>query len=156
MDFQKFLQLARALEQQQVDYVPVGGIALGVHGLVRATEDVDLFVRPEPDNIGRVRAALRAVWPDPEIDQILDSDFTGEYPAVRYGPPDGSFAVDLLARPGSRFGFDDLESQLVVVEGVTIRVATPRTLFRMKSGTARPIDRSDAASLREKFGLEGD
>lgn len=155
MDFQKFLQLARALEQQQVAYVLVGGVAMGVHGLVRATEDVDLFVRPGADNIGRVRAALRAVWPDPEIDQILDSDFTGEYPTVRYGPPDDSFAVDLLARLGSQFSFDDLESQVVEVEGIAIRVATPRTLFRMKSGTARPVDRSDAASLREKFGLEG-
>ena len=41
-----------------------------------------------------------------------------------------------------------------MVEGVSVRVATPRTLHRMKRDTVRPQDRLDADVLRARFGLE--
>ena len=154
MDFEKFLELMRAIEQHGVEYVLVGGIALGVHGLVRATEDIDLFVRPEPDNVERLKRALRSIWDDPEIERISAEDLAGEYPTVRYVPPGENPVIDFIARLGSEFRFEDLEAQTVMFEGVQVRVATPRTLFRMKKGTIRPIDRADAHALREKFGLE--
>ena len=49
--------------------------------------------------------------------------------------------------------FEDLESEEFVVEGVRARVATPRTLYRMKKDTVRPQDRLDAQALRERFDL---
>jgi hypothetical protein len=42
-------------------------VALGFHGLARATGDVDLFIRPEAENIERLQAALRTVFADPSI-----------------------------------------------------------------------------------------
>lgn len=88
-----------------------------------------------------------------DIAGITAQDLAGEYPTVRYGPSGEGFVIDLLSRLGSAFRFDDLEVQTVSVEGVPVRVATPATLYRMKRGTARPIDRADAAALREKFGI---
>jgi hypothetical protein len=41
------------------------------------------------------------------------------------------------------------------VEGVLVRVATPRTLCRMKRGTVRPIDHADALALRFAFDPKG-
>lgn len=154
MDFEKFLDVLRALAREGVDYVVVGAVALSLHGIVRATEDVDLFVRASPENVERLKRALRAIWDDPEIDQIAAADLAGEYPTIRYGPPGEGFVIDLLARLGSAFTIDDLEVQTVIVESVPIRVATPATLYRMKKDTIRPIDRADVAALREKFGIE--
>jgi hypothetical protein len=156
MDFDDFLRLIKGLDQHAVDYVLIGGVALSVHGLVRATEDIDLFVRPDADNIERLRRALRAVWDDPEIERITTEDLAGEYPTIRYVPPAGAPVVDLLSRLGTEFRFEDIESEQILVEGVLVRVATPRALYRMKKDTVRPIDRADAAALREKFALEGD
>lgn len=153
MDFDKFLEVLRALAREGVDYVLVGAVALGVHGIVRATEDVDLFIRPDGENVERLKRALRSVWDDPDIAGITADDLAGEYSTVRYGPPGEGFVIDLLSRLGSAFAFEDLESEMVSVEGVPARVATPATLYRMKRGTLRPIDRADAAALREKFGL---
>ncbi|HEX9818031.1 MAG TPA: nucleotidyl transferase AbiEii/AbiGii toxin family protein [Methylomirabilota bacterium] len=153
MDFDKFLEVLRALAREGVDYVLVGAVALGVHGIVRATEDVDLFIRPDGENVERLKRALRSVWDDPDIAGITADDLAGEYSTVRYGPPGEGFVIDLLSRLGSAFAFEDLESEIVSVEGVPARVATPATLYRMKRGTLRPIDRADAAALREKFGL---
>ena len=155
MDFERFLDLLRALAREGVDYVLVGGVALNLHGIVRATEDVDLFIRPSGDNIDRLKRALGSLWNDPEIGEISAEDLIGDSPTIRYGPPDEALVVDLLARLGSAFAFDDLETQTVMVEGVPVKVATPATLYRMKKDTIRPIDRADAAALREKFRLGG-
>ena len=143
MDFDKFLEVLRALAHEGVDYVLVGGVALGVHGIARATEDIDLFIRADEQNVERLKRALRSVWDDPDIGDITAGDLAGEYPTIRYGPPGEGFVIDLLARLDSAF----------TIEGVPVRVATPTTLYRMKRGTLRPIDRADAAALREKFGI---
>lgn len=153
MDFEKFLQLLKALAREHVDYVIVGAVALSLHGIVRTTEDVDLFIRPGEENIEGLKRALRAVWNDPDIAEITARDLAGDYPTIRYGPPGEGFVIDLLARLGSAFAYDDLEVQTVTIEGVPARVATPATLYRMKKDTVRPIDRADAAALREKFGI---
>src|SRR5437867_9055978 len=145
MDFERLLQLLRALEEHAVEYVLVGGAALGLHGLIRATEDVDIFVCPAPANIERLKQALHSVWDDPDIEQITAEDLAGEYPTVRYVPPDESLTVDLIARLGSAVRFEDLEAQTLVLEGVRVRTATPRTLYRMKKDTIRPIDEADSA-----------
>jgi hypothetical protein len=154
MDFEKFLLLLRELERRQVDYVLIGGVALNLHGIVRATEDIDLFVRADDDNIERLRQALRAVWADPAIEQITAADLAGEYPTVRYGPPGEEFVIDFLSRLGSAFQFDDIQAETVDIEGVRVRLATPSMLYRMKRDTMRLIDRADAVALREKFNLQ--
>lgn len=62
-------KLFHALEAQHVEYVVVGAIAMALHGITRATEDVDLFVLPTEGNIRSLRAALRAVWQDSSIEE---------------------------------------------------------------------------------------
>jgi hypothetical protein len=148
------LRVVEALNRAGVDYVVVGGVALNVHGLVRATEDLDIFVRPEAANVERLRKALRSVWDDPEIDQITADDLCGEYPAVRYGPPEGSLYLDILTRLGEATAFSDLEVEEKDVGTIKVRVASPRSLYRMKRDTVRPIDHADAAALRRAFRLD--
>ncbi len=153
MNFSVFLDVVRALEREEVEYILVGGVAVNLHGLVRATEDVDFFVRPERENVEKLKTALRSIWNDPEIDEIRMEDFE-LYPTLRYGPPAGDFVIDILTRLGTAFRYEDLEAERLIVEGVSVRVATPATLVRMKQGTVRPIDRADAAALTRIFGLE--
>jgi hypothetical protein len=156
MDFDQLLKVLSALHLERVDYILVGGIALGLHGLIRATEDVDLFVDGDADNIERLRRALRSVWDDAEIDQITATDLAGEYPVIRYGPPEGGFAIDIMTRLGTRATYHDLAWQEMEVEGITARVATAQTLYELKRDTVRPIDRADADALRKRFNLQDD
>lgn len=153
MDLQAARDVLAALEHHGVEYVLVGGLALGVHGLIRATEDIDLFVNPSSENIERIRAALHEVFQDPSIDEIRSEDLAGEYPVIRYLPPGTAFVIDLMGRVGEAFHYADLESERRSIEGVSITVATPRMLYRMKKDTLRPIDRADAEALRRRFGL---
>ena len=132
-----------------------GAVALGLHGLARATADLDLFIRPDADNVERLKAALQRVFADPHIDEISSADLCGEYPAVRYVPPDG-FSFDILARLGDAFRYSDLDVETKTFEGVRVRVVTPRTLWLMKRSTVRPTDRYDADVLAERFGFRED
>lgn len=136
------LRVIASLNEAGVEYVVVGGVALNLHGLIRATEDLDVFIKPDAQNVERLRDALHRVWDDPDIDQITAADLCGEYPVVRYGPPEGSLYLDIMTRLGEATAFADLEVQQKTVEGVPVRVASPRTLYRMKRDTVRPIDRS--------------
>jgi hypothetical protein len=154
MDFDKVMQLLRELGKHEVEYVLVGGVALNLHGFVRVTSDVDLFVRPEARNIERLRSALRELWDDPEIAKIVVEDLAGDFPAVRYVPPDADVPMDLLARLGETFSYDDIEWQTIEYEGIPVRIATPAMLYRMKKDTIRLHDKADAEMLRERFHLE--
>lgn len=141
------------MDEHKVRYVLVGAVALAVRGLPRATEDVDFFIEPDEDNIKALADALASVWNDPEISNIKVADLAGDYPVVRYGPPDHSLLIDLIARLGNAFKYKDLSFEIVEKEGVPIRVATPQVLYDMKKDTLRDQDRADASALREKFGL---
>jgi len=154
LDHDLVLQILAALAAEHVDYVVVGGVALNLNGLPRATADIDLFVSPDADNIRRLKAALDSVFHDPEIEQISADDLAGAYPAVQYVPPTGEFHVDILARLGEMFRYEEIEAEERMVEGVRVRLATPRMLYRMKKDTVRLRDRADAERLRQRFGLE--
>lgn len=153
MDFEKVFQLLTALEREGVQYVLVGGVALNLHGILRATQDIDLFVRPTKANVERLKRALRAVWDDPEIAGIREEDLSGDYPTVRYGPPGETLVVDLMSRLGTAFRYEDILAENILVNGTNVCIATPAMLFRMKKNTLRLIDQADAAELREKFDL---
>lgn len=143
-----------ALHHEAVEYVLVGAVAMALQGEVRATLDLDLFVAPDEVNVSRLRRALQSVFFDPDIEEITSTDLTGEFPVVRYVPPSEAYAIDLISRLGEAFDFEDIEWETMHRDVVAIRVATPRMLLRMKSGTLRPQDRLDAERLRRRFGLE--
>jgi hypothetical protein len=155
VDRDEMLRVLRALETERVEYVLIGAAAMGFHGLVRATEDLDLFVRATAENIERLRRALRGAYDgDPNVEQITTEDLLGEYPAVRYYPPSGDLYFDILTRLGDVATYDTVEAETKEVAGVKAIVATPRALYKLKKGTVRTRDREDAAALRSRFGLE--
>jgi hypothetical protein len=154
MQFDAVMRLFAALEGANVEYILIGGVAVGLHGFERSTNGIDLCVRTDEENIERLKSALSSLYDDPAIGEISAKDLAGAYPAVRYGPPRGDYVIDLLGRLGTEFRYDDLEFEVMTIEGVPIRVATPRTLYRLKRGTMRPIDRIDAETLRQHFDLD--
>lgn len=154
MELEEALKILAAFDRERVEYVLVGSMGMAVLGVIRATRDIDLFIAPDEDNVARLRRALASVFDDPSIDEITSTDLAGDYPAIQYAPPSGDFSIDLLARLGERFRFDEIEWQEVVVDGIRVRVATPRMLYRMKRDTVRPQDKLDASALRDRFDLE--
>ena len=48
MDFEVIKRLLAVLEREHVRYAIIGAVAMGLHGLARFTEGLDLFVEPRP------------------------------------------------------------------------------------------------------------
>ena len=154
MQYEKTREVLEAFEREGVVYAIFGGVALNLHGLARATQDLDIFIAPTEDNVVRLRAALMSVFDDVQIDEITADDLLGEYPAVQYVPPEGTFFLDILTRLGEAFRFEDLETERVDFDGLEVTVVTPRMLHRMKRSTVRPQDRADAYRLADRYGFE--
>lgn len=157
MDRDEIFRVLRAFEAAGLEYVLIGAAAMGFHGLVRATEDLDLIIRATPENVERLRAALREAYDgDPQTEAITSADLLGDYPAVRYYPPTGDLYIDVLTRLGDAARFETVDAETKEIDGARVRVATPAALYRLKKGTVRAIDRQDAAALRERFSLQDD
>jgi hypothetical protein len=155
VDRDEILRVLRAFEESGLEYVLIGATAMGFHGVIRATEDIDLFIRATADNVERLRAALRASYAgDPNIEDISPADLLGEYPAVRYYPPSGDLYFDILTRLGEAASFETVAAETKTVEGIRVQVATPAALYRLKKNTVRAKDHQDAAALRERFDLK--
>ena len=75
-----FRDMLFALNGEGVEYLLVGAYALAVHGMPRATGDIDVWVRPSPENARRTLAALR-----------------------RFGAPLADLSQADLTRPGTVF-----------------------------------------------------
>ena len=157
MERDELLRVLREFESEGLEYVLIGATAMGFQGLIRATEDVDLLMKATPENVRRLRRAFRASYgEDPTIDEIREADLLGDYPVVRYYPPSGDLFFDIMTRLGEVASFDTVEAEVKEVEGIRVKVATPAALYRLKKDTMRPLDRQDAAALRERFNLKDD
>lgn len=130
MNLDRVFDVLRAFEREKVRYTLIGGVALNFHGLARTTEDIDFLVAPDEDNVARIKKALHSVFADPEIEQISSADLGGEYPTIRYGPPKDPFVIDLVSHFGEAASFADVEAVEQDIEGIKVRIATPRALKR--------------------------
>ena len=153
MNYDLIKRILEAFESEGVRYKIFGAVALNLHGLARATEDLDVFIEPTEDNVARLKAALFSVFEDPHIEEISADELLGEYPAIQYVPPENSFHIDILTRLGEVYSFADLGVLRIDLRGLQVTVVTPEVLFEMKKSTIRLKDRADAERLMEKFGL---
>ena len=155
-------ELLLAVGRAPVRFVVIGGIAVGVHGYVRATKDLDLCPDPAPANLTALASLLR----DLEAEQIELGDFApAELPFDPLDPRDlaqgGNFrlrtrlgALDLMQWvPGieADHAYPVLASQAIIVEfrGVPIHVCSLAHLRLMKETAGRPQDRLDLENLPE-------
>ena len=155
VDHDEIIRVLKAFEDAGLEYVLIGAAAMGFHGVVRATQDLDLFIRATPENIERLRTALRQAYDgDPQVNEISSEDLLGDYPAIRYVPPTGDLYFDILTRLGESASIETVDAETKEIQGIKVRVATPLALYRLKKGTIRVQDQADAAILRERFNLK--
>lgn len=149
--FKNFISVLDALDQQKVEYILVGGVAVILHGIERLTRDIDIFVKMDNKNIERLRKALHSIFEDESIEEITLEELQ-KYAVIRYGTPD-NFYIDIMARLGEVAVYEDLEYEIINYQGIKIRIATPETLYNLKKDTIRYKDKFDAAYLKELINI---
>lgn len=144
--------LCRALNEHDARYVVIGGFAIRAAGYNRRTMDVDLIVAADPDNEGRVFAAL-ATLPDNAVRELQPGELQ-LYAVIRVAD---EILVDLMRSAGG-IEYAEAARDVVVreVDGVPIPFASPRLLWRMKAITHREKDAADLVFLRYWFSERGE
>ena len=153
-----YLDLFKALEKHKVRYLLVGGLAMNLHGVPRATMDVDLVLALDPANLkaflGTVETLrLRPVAPvdtDGLLDPAQRQKWVKEKNMLAFAlrPPDVQGpTVDVLIDPPV-----DIEAALArtvwrEVQGVRIPLISVEDLIRLKEKSGRAQDRSDIEHL---------
>lgn len=145
--FNRFLEIIDSLEKEKVDYILIGGFAMVLYGMPRATQDIDIFIKLREENIERLQKALYTVFNNKDVFEITFSEFQ-KYPVIRYGAEEGYY-VDILANIGSAFSFEDLIFEELTIEGHKIKIASVETLYKLKEKTLPAIDESDILFLKQ-------
>jgi hypothetical protein len=148
--------LLQTLNDQAVSFVVIGGVAVGAHGYVRATADLDLVPDPDPDNLDRLVVALDSL--NATLPTVGDRAFdpTGDAKVIRRGgnvtadTRFGGLDIVQLAQgvPGySMLSEDAVESDLL---GVPVRVCSLARLREMKQAQGRAQDQADLENLPDR------
>jgi hypothetical protein len=139
-----FKELLLAFNAQNVEYLIVGAHALAAHGHVRATKDLDLWVRPEKSNAQKVLQAL-SNFGAPLSDLSVD-DLTRKETIFQVGLP--PLRIDILTDiDGVEFAEAWPDRLETLFGGVPTFVISRDHLIRNKKTAARLQDLADVQQL---------
>lgn len=139
------IHIVRTLAAHQVRFAVVGGFALAAHGVVRATEDLDLVVERGLVNATRLVEALRdlgSTWHEPLSPEVLVRPID-----ARISSSAGQ--IHLLRQVAGVPSYEALEREWIAVDDVEFEVATNSALRAMKLAAGRPKDLIDVDELDE-------
>ncbi len=154
-----YLDLFKTLQEEQVDYLVVGGLALNLHGVERATMDVDLVLAMDEGNLRRflnaaVRLKLKPSLPVP-LEALCDArqldDWVRDKRLLAFSLRSESAStptVDIIVRPAVPFEAMHRNRIEKDIGGVSLRLASIEDLIRLKTGTGRKQDASDIEALK--------
>ena len=140
-DFKEFLRL---LESNTVEYLLIGGYAVGIYGYVRATNDLDIWVGMNPNNAANLERALKEFgFASAEAEAFLVSDTV-----IRMGLP--PIRIEILTTiSGADFDTCFTERCLFEMDGIALPVISLARLRQNKEAAGRAKDLADLESLPE-------
>lgn len=148
--------LVGALNSHGVEFIVIGGVAVGAQGFVRATEDLDIVPDPDPGNLAKlidVLAELGATLPTADGRRFDPEDDGG---AVRRGANVtadtslGALDVIQIARGVPSYSQLTEDADDAEIDGEPIRVCSLAKLRAMKRAQGRHIDLADLEGLPEE------
>lgn len=144
-----FLDLLEALARAQVEFLVVGAHALAAHGIPRATGDLDVWVRPTPENAARVVTALEAFGAPLHAHGVGANDFERPGTVYQMGLPPRR--IDVLTQI-SGVAFDEAwpGRKTVLISGNEIGFLGREAMLRNKRAAGRPKDLLDADQLEKR------
>lgn len=154
-----YLDLFNALQLERVEYVVVGGLAVNLHGVERATMDVDLVLAMNEENLRRFLGAASRLQLTPTLpvsmESLCDARQLDEWVRDKHliafalhAPVPNTPTVDIIVRPA--VPFEKMHSNRIEkdIGGVRLSLACIDDIIAMKTGTGRKQDASDIEALK--------
>ena len=143
-------QLLHAFNANGVEYLIVGGYAVGIYAEPRATKDLDLFIRPDSGNSERVYRAL-ASYGVP-LEGLSAADFTEPGAIFQLGVAPAR--IDILpCIDGVTFEEAWDQRVKVMLDGVSTHVISSAHLMQNKLRSGRTRALADVEAIRSAVEL---
>lgn len=146
--FEELRALVDALRVAEIDYALCGAVALAIHGLPRATRDIDLMTRPQ--DLHALREVVRRLGYTIEA---LPMTFSGSgicmhrFTKLGASPSEPLMLDVLLAQPPIDAVFETRDT--IALEGGSAWVVSRAGLITLKLAAGRPQDLADVRRLEE-------
>ncbi|MBU1147825.1 MAG: hypothetical protein KKD11_05670 [Candidatus Omnitrophica bacterium] len=153
-------EVFRELNKKRVRYVVVGGGAVVLHGVVRMTLDLDLFVDFSDKNLLKFAEALTRLDYMPKI-PVKASDFADKDKREKWRKEKNMIAssffhlnrhqdrIDVFVYEPIKFNKIYKERKIINAKGVRIPIVSIRHLELLKKKAGRPQDLADIEALKE-------
>jgi len=155
LDIQSIL---RELIDGEVEFVVIGGVAVGYHGHIRATKDVDVVPAPDADNLRRLAEVLQRLEAEVEgAEEFAEGELPDPLDPAALGQGGNWVLSTKLGRLDVMQWIGDapLWNQLAPaaiedrIAGLPIKIVSFDDLVRLKELAGRPEDLTDLQRLRE-------
>jgi predicted nucleotidyltransferase len=152
------------LDREGIEFLLIGGVAVGFHGYVRATKDLDIVPAPDPANLERLAGVLRDLdtqiegaeeFENEELPNPLDPKVLGLggnwVLRTRLG------RLDIMQWIGEDALWEKLAPAAVEAEigDFTVKMVSYKDLIALKEIAGRPEDLTDLQRLRQARGEDG-
>lgn len=168
MELSNLEQIFGALNDAQVNYLVVGGLAVIAHGYVRYTNDLDLVLALDEANVRRAMEALKLLAYKAKV-PVDPLEFANPLTRASWVRDKQMVVFQLVSERFKREPIDvfvsepfDVPSELLACEWLTvgptlkIPVVSKRVLLAMKREASRPKDLLDIQYLEKLEGLTGE
>ncbi len=151
------------LTDEEVEFLVIGGVAVGFHGYVRATKDVDIVPAPDPQNLERLAQVLQKLdaqvegaedFEEEELPDPLDPEVLGLGGNWVLSTKLGRF--DVMQWIGEDALWRKLAPAAIEAEidDLLIKIVSYDDLVSLKERAGRPEDLTDLQRLRQARGEE--
>lgn len=153
-----YLDLFRALDRENVRYVLIGGLALNIHGVERATMDIDLMLAMDAENLEAFRRVAESLGMMPVL-PVSMKDFADPATLQRWinekhmlafalRPQESSApTIDILVHPKVAFDMAWARHVEKNLGDIHVRLVHIDDLIALKTETGRQRDVADVAAL---------
>ena len=137
-------EVFESLEKNDVKYIVIGGVASILHGVPRATFDLDILIDARQENVRRMlKAFLEAGLGTAELttaEEVLANEITVFQDRVR---------IDVQTRtPGLAFKEAWERKETRKFEGQSFYIVCKKDLIAAKTAAGRPVDQEDVRLLQ--------
>jgi hypothetical protein len=142
-----FKELLALLNSHKVKYIIVGAYALALHGHPRFTGDLDIYVKPDPQNASQILATLTEFGFGSL--GLEEKDFTQSHQVIQLGMP--PVRIDLLTSLTGLTWDEAVSGQHKgELDGIPVSFLGKPEYIRNKKALGRHKDIADAETLEEQ------
>ena len=142
-----YKDMLSAFNDEKVDYLIVGAYAVAAHGVVRATGDIDLWIRSSQDNARRAWRALASFGAP--LSGLKEADLAVDGTVFQIGVVPSRIDI-LTSIDGVEFAGAWNQRVEVEVEEIRVNVIGRSHLIANKKAVGRPQDLADVARLESE------